>query len=112
MYKPEILFENDSFIALNNPAGLLSIPDREGKEPSLKSWLKEKYGNIFTVHRLDRDTSGIIVFAKNEATHKYLSMSFEDRTTEKIYASVAQGSAPQQQGSNVAPPMDQPVRQG
>ncbi|MBS1662723.1 MAG: RNA pseudouridine synthase, partial [Bacteroidetes bacterium] len=63
MFKPEILVETDNFIAINKPAGLLSIPDREGKEPSLKSWLREKYGNIFTVHRLDRETSGVIVFA-------------------------------------------------
>ena len=53
-----IVLENDDFIALNKPSGLLSIPDREGKEISLKILLKEKYGNIFTVHRLDRDNSG------------------------------------------------------
>lgn len=56
--------ENDNWVALNKPSGLLSIPDREGKEISLKTLLKEKYGDIFTVHRLDRDTSGLIVFAK------------------------------------------------
>src|SRR5258708_37080507 len=99
MYKSEILFKTPSFAPTNNPAGLLSIPDREGKEPSLKSWLKEKYGSIFTVHRLDRETSGIIVFAKNETSHKYLSMAFEERTMEKIYAGIVQGSLPQKQGS-------------
>jgi len=88
MQKPDILFENEDFIALNKPAGLLSIPDREGKDPSLKSWLKEKYGSIFTVHRLDRDTSGVIVFAKNETTHKYLSKIFEERAVEKIYQGI------------------------
>ena len=68
--------ENDNWVALNKPSGLLSIPDREGKEISLKTLLKEKYGDIFTVHRLDRDTSGLIVFAKNELTHKHLSKQF------------------------------------
>ncbi len=76
-----IIFENDDFIALNKPSGLLSIPDREGKEISLKALLKEKFGNIFTVHRLDRDTSGLIVFAKNEIAHKHLSLQFEGRQT-------------------------------
>lgn len=81
---PEIIvFENDDFVALNKPSGLLSIPDREGKEVSLKILLKEKYGDIFTVHRLDRDTSGLIVFAKNEASHKHLSLQFENRLTKK-----------------------------
>ena len=70
-----IIAENDDYIALNKPSGLLSIPDREGKEISLKNVLKEKYGNIFTVHRLDKDTSGLIVFAKNEATHKFFITS-------------------------------------
>lgn len=49
-----ILFEDEDMIVLNKPAGLLSIPDRFGKEVSLKSLLQEKYGEIFTVHRLDQ----------------------------------------------------------
>ena len=60
-----IVFENEDLIALNKPSGLLSIPDREGKDISLKTLLQEKYQQVFTVHRLDKDTSGIIVFAKN-----------------------------------------------
>ncbi|GGB19349.1 RluA family pseudouridine synthase [Puia dinghuensis] len=112
MYKPEILFENDAFVAINKPAGLLSIPDRQGKEPSLKSWLREKYGNIFTVHRLDRDTSGVIVFAKDEATHKYLSGIFEDREVEKVYQGLVQGILPQQKGSIDLPIMEHPAKPG
>ena len=61
----DILFEDEDIIVLNKPAGLFSIPDRFGKEVSLKSLLQEKYGEIFTVHRLDQFTSGLIVFAKN-----------------------------------------------
>ena len=67
-----IVEETTDWIALNKPAGLLSIPDREGKDISLKKMLLEKYGNIFTVHRLDRGTSGLILFAKNEEAHKHL----------------------------------------
>jgi 23S rRNA pseudouridine1911/1915/1917 synthase len=88
---PDILLENDHFIILNKPSGLLSIPDRMGQEISLKQLLQEKYGNIFTVHRLDRDTSGIIVFAKDEETHKFLSMAFEERTVAKYYLGIVQG---------------------
>ena len=55
-----ILFEDEDMIVLNKPAGLLSIPDRFGKDISLKSLLIEKYGEIFTVHRLDQYTSGLI----------------------------------------------------
>lgn len=99
----EPIFQNDDFILINKPSGLLSIPDREGKEDSLKNILREKYGQIFTVHRLDRDTSGLIVFAKNEATHKYLSQLFEERTVEKIYIGIVTGSLTEKKGSIDAP---------
>jgi 23S rRNA pseudouridine955/2504/2580 synthase/23S rRNA pseudouridine1911/1915/1917 synthase len=80
-----LISESEDFVVLNKPPGLLSIPDREGKEISLKVLLQQEYGSIYTVHRLDRDTSGIILFAKNEATHKHLSKQFEERSTRKIY---------------------------
>lgn len=110
---PEIIvFENDDFVALNKPSGLLSIPDREGKEVSLKILLKEKYGDIFTVHRLDRDTSGLIVFAKNEASHKHLSLQFENRLTKKIYQGLIIGSLPEKKGSINSPIAEHPAQNG
>jgi 23S rRNA pseudouridine1911/1915/1917 synthase len=87
----DILFENDDFVVINKPAGLLSIPDRMQSEPSLKDKLLEKYGNIYTVHRLDKGTSGVIVFARNEDTHKHLSQQFEERSTRKIYTGLVIG---------------------
>ena len=93
-----ILYESDEVVALNKPSGLLSIPDREGKEPSLKILLKEKYGDIFTVHRIDRDTSGLIIFAKNQESHKNLSHQFEARLTRKIYVGLVIGSPSLKQG--------------
>ena len=56
----DILFEDQDMIVINKPAGVLSIPDRFGKELSIKSMLLDKYGTIFTVHRLDQATSGLI----------------------------------------------------
>jgi 23S rRNA pseudouridine1911/1915/1917 synthase len=112
MQKPDIIFENDDFIVLNKAAGMLSIPDREGKDPSLKSWLKEKYGNIFTVHRLDRGTSGVILFAKTESAHKHLSMAFEERSVEKVYMGIVQGSLAEAKGSVDVPLMEHPVKKG
>jgi len=110
---PEIIvFENDDLVALNKPSGLLSIPDREGKEVSLKILLKEKYGDIFTVHRLDRDTSGLIVFAKNEASHKHLSQQFENRQTKKIYRGLVIGSLTEKQGSINSPIAEHPAQNG
>lgn len=95
---PDILFENDDFVAVNKPAGLLTVPDREQKEISLKAILNHKYGKIFVVHRLDRDTSGVIVFAKNETTHKYLSQLFEGREIQKFYLGFVNGTLPDKAG--------------
>jgi 23S rRNA pseudouridine955/2504/2580 synthase/23S rRNA pseudouridine1911/1915/1917 synthase len=97
--KDWIVFENDDFIVLNKPSGLLSIPDREGKASSLKGLLQQQYKNIFTVHRLDRDTSGLIVFAKNESAHKHLSLQFEEKQTEKIYVGLVYGSPLEKKGT-------------
>jgi 23S rRNA pseudouridine955/2504/2580 synthase/23S rRNA pseudouridine1911/1915/1917 synthase len=109
---PEIIFENDHFIIINKPPGLLSIPDREGKETSLKQLLQQKYGEIFTVHRLDRDTSGIILFAKDEETHKYLAQLFESRNIQKYYRAVLLGTPAEPNGSIDAPISEHPVHKG
>jgi 23S rRNA pseudouridine1911/1915/1917 synthase len=107
-----ILHETENFIALNKPSGMLSIPDREGKEPSLKTMLREKYGNIFTVHRIDRDTSGLILFAKNEAAHKHYSKQFEERQTKKIYTGLVTGSPAHKTGTIEAPIAEHPAQNG
>lgn len=107
-----IVLENDDFVGINKPPGLLSIPDREGKDVSLKILLKERYGNIFTVHRLDKDTSGMIVFAKNTVTHKHLSQQFEGRQTKKIYQGLVIGSLPEKQGTMEAPIAEHPALNG
>lgn len=108
----ETLFENDHFIVINKPAGLLSIPDREGKELSLKRMLQDEYGDIFTIHRLDRETSGVIVFAKDEDTHKLLSKAFEERSVEKYYVGIVNGKLPEQEGSIILPIMEHPGKRG
>jgi len=110
--RPEIIFENEYFVAVNKPAGLLSIPDRLGQELSLKQLLKDRYGEIYTVHRLDKDTSGIIVFAKDEATHKQLSQSFEGREVEKYYQGLVQGIPFNKQDSVDASIMEHPGKTG
>lgn len=107
-----VIFQNDDFVAVNKPSGLLTIPDREGKEISLKQLLKEAFGEIFTVHRLDRDTSGLVVFALNEATHKHLSQQFETRETGKIYNGLVLGKPVQSEGLINEPIAEHPTKKG
>ena len=90
----------------------MTIPDRAQSEPSLKDMLKDKYGNIFTVHRLDRDTSGLVLFAKNETSHKWLNQLFEDRMVDKFYAGIVIGQPAEQKGLIDAPIAEHPSLKG
>ena len=110
--KYDIIFENDDFVAVNKPSGLLTIPDREQTEKSLKEYLIDKYKNIFVVHRLDKDTSGLVVFAKNETTHKFLCKIFEDRKVEKFYLGIVIGEPVEKTGIIDAPITDHLTRKG
>ncbi|MDQ2752385.1 MAG: RluA family pseudouridine synthase [Bacteroidota bacterium] len=87
----QIIYQNDEWIAINKPAGMLSIPDRKQTEASLKDILIKEFGAIYTVHRLDKETSGVIVFAKTEESHKQLSQLFEKRDVTKIYNGLVHG---------------------
>ncbi len=108
--KLEIIFENEDFIAINKPAKLLSIPDRFGKDDSLKSILQDQMEKVFTIHRLDKDTSGLIIFAKNEATHRHLSQQFEGRDVEKYYLGLVSGTLMTKKGTIDVPIMEHPCK--
>ena len=107
-----IIEETANWIALNKPAGLLSIPDRKGKDISLKSILQEKYGEIFTVHRLDKETSGVILFAKTADAHRFFSQQFEERTVGKIYVGLVNGIPSEKEGTIDSPIGDHPTKKG
>ncbi len=91
-YGIEILFENEAFLIVSKPPDVLTIPDRSlSDRPSVAGELTKLYGKIFIVHRLDRETSGILCFAKTEAAHRHLSMQFEHKTVQKIYIALLDG---------------------
>lgn len=95
---PEIYMDDD-ILAINKPAGLLSIPDRfQENKANCQSLLREKYQEIFTVHRLDKDTSGALIFARNPQAHRDLSLMFEQNKVEKYYLAVTQGYFDQLEG--------------
>ena len=83
--KPEVIYEDDNVLVLNKPAGLLSMAKGEYcPEKTL-----EDYGLL--VHRLDRDTSGVVIMAKNEDTQTMLRRQFQDRKAHKTYYAVVTG---------------------
>jgi len=97
--QPSIIFEDDDIIVLNKPAHYLTIPDRfVAERPNLVTFLRNRLEDIFIVHRLDKETSGVIIFAKNAAAHRNLSMQFEARTVDKIYLALVEGAVHKEEG--------------
>ncbi|MCB0641442.1 MAG: RluA family pseudouridine synthase, partial [Phaeodactylibacter sp.] len=98
----DILFEDEHFILVNKESGLLSIPDRYNADrPNLLHALQavRPEAEILTVHRLDRETSGAICFAKHAEAHRLLSRLFENREVRKIYRALVLGKLPLDEGS-------------
>jgi 23S rRNA pseudouridine955/2504/2580 synthase/23S rRNA pseudouridine1911/1915/1917 synthase len=92
MKKLDILYEDDEIVVINKTANILSIPDRyDPKKINLKTILENRYDSIYVVHRLDKDTSGVICFAKSEASHRNLNLQFHTRKIGKIYHLFCEG---------------------
>jgi 23S rRNA pseudouridine1911/1915/1917 synthase len=89
-----ILLEDDAVLAINKPSGLLVLPDRyDHNLLNLYDLLKETFGTIFMVHRIDRETSGVVLFAKTVEAHAQLNTAFEQRQVEKKYRAIVAGTS-------------------
>lgn len=89
----EILHDDAQMIAVNKPAGLLSVPGRgEHLADCLLSRLQAVFPDVLLVHRLDRDTSGVMIFALTPHAQRHLSRQFEDRVARKIYVARVAGA--------------------
>lgn len=93
LINPEIVFENSSFVIIDKPAGLLSVKARGclACEKTAADFIREKYGQVYVVHRLDRQTSGLMIFARNSQAHREISSMFEQRKIEKKYLALVWG---------------------
>ncbi len=105
----KILYEDESVLAVNKPSGLLVHPDGRASDYTLTHWIGEKYPELADVgelqvlhsggvikrpgivHRLDRDTSGVILIAKTKESHQFLKEQFQSHNVEKIYNTVVYG---------------------
>ena len=117
----EIIFEDEDYIVVNKPSGLLTMPGRgpAAREKNLLALLTQYMCNkglrssggqapkrpMFVVHRLDKDASGLIIFAKNEQTHRYFSIMFETKAIKKIYLVAVEGFVTPRRGE-----IDKPVK--
>lgn len=112
----EILYEDDDVVVINKPAGLVVHPDGRTQEPTVTDWIISKYPETKEVgepwvnpkgetlyrpgivHRLDRDTSGVLIIAKNQLSFDNLKRQFQNRLTEKVYNAFVYGELPEDEG--------------
>lgn len=90
----DLLYEDEHLLVINKPAGMRTIPDGyQPNLPNLHHILTERYGRLWVVHRLDRETSGVLLFARDAETHRWLNQQFQNREVNKEYHLLAIGKA-------------------
>ena len=100
----KLLLERPGFVAIDKPAGIVVIPGRDGAADCVRTRLEAQLGRpVWVVHRLDRDTSGVMLFALDAPTHRTLSMAFEQGEIHKRYVALVEGRF------DVARLIDQPL---
>lgn len=102
----EIIYQDKDILVVNKPVNTLVIPDQHTDEKKtlvgmLKKQLNQK---IWVVHRIDRDTTGVLIFAKNAEAHRYISMQFENSKVKKKYLALLSGVLEDEEGT-----IDKPI---
>lgn len=109
MTEISIVYEDNNLLVINKPSGLITHPkNTEDKQDSVTGWLVEKYPETKTigedplrpglVHRLDKDTSGLLVIAKNQDSFLYLKSLFQDKKIKKFYMALVCGKPKEPKG--------------
>jgi 23S rRNA pseudouridine1911/1915/1917 synthase len=100
-----VIYEDEALIVVNKPAGLLAVPlERRAEAPSVYDQIEAHFRSRgkrrpFVVHRIDRDTSGLVVFAKNGGAQDRLKQQFKRREPERVYLAVVYGEPSPPQGT-------------
>ncbi|CAM4095388.1 bifunctional tRNA pseudouridine(32) synthase/23S rRNA pseudouridine(746) synthase RluA [Pseudoalteromonas byunsanensis] len=96
----EILYQDSHMLVINKPSGLLTVPGKDPKHAdSAISRVNTVFPNARIVHRLDMATSGVLCLAMSKEAHRFLSIQFQDRLTNKYYIARVHGKLEQQMGS-------------
>lgn len=90
----QVLYEDEQVVAVDKPAGVPTIPDRFGSD-SVQAMLERERGEkLWVVHRLDREVTGVLVFARDASAHRQLSIAFERHDAKKEYEALSEGDPP------------------
>lgn len=91
MNQPRIIQITPLWLAVDKPAGWLTIPGRDAAAPVLSDWARREHGEIWIVHRLDRETSGVVLFARTAEAHRQANLWFSRHEARKSYDLMAAG---------------------
>jgi 23S rRNA pseudouridine1911/1915/1917 synthase len=91
MQKIKILYEDKDILVIDKPSGALVHPDQRSKEETILDFFIKKYPKLEIVHRLDKETSGVLILAKNKKAHEFLKKQFQERTIKKKYLAIVEG---------------------
>jgi 23S rRNA pseudouridine1911/1915/1917 synthase len=89
--KIKVLYEDSNILAIEKPSGILVHPDQYSEEKTILDLFIKKYPKLEIVHRLDRETSGVMLLAKNQKAHEFLKKQFMDRVVKKTYVAIVNG---------------------
>ncbi len=110
---PSVIYADDQILIADKPSGITVIPERYNTEkPSVQSILEKEYDKLWVVHRIDRETTGIVAFARNEEAHKNLSKQFENREVHKLYKAIVSGRMEGDAGEIDSPIAEKPNKPG
>jgi RluA family pseudouridine synthase len=93
-----IIYEDDDIVVVDKPAGMIVYPDGKHDYPALSHWLESRYKEHYFAHRIDRETSGVLVVAKSEEAHAFLKEQFQDREVKKVYRAFLHGPLKEERG--------------
>lgn len=104
----KILLEDESIVLIDKPVGIPTIPERlDAQGACIKKTLEDTLGQkLLVVHRLDKEVSGLLIFAKTNEAHRFLNLEFEHRRVSKTYLALLWGYMEQSSGL-----IDKPIRQ-
>ncbi|MBP6883611.1 MAG: RluA family pseudouridine synthase [Candidatus Pacebacteria bacterium] len=94
----KVLYEDTNILAIDKPAGISVQNDEKSTDKTVLDFVVKKYKKAELVHRLDKDTSGVLLIAKNAKTHEFLKQQFQTRTVKKIYHTVVSGFMKEDRG--------------
>jgi len=96
--KIKVLYEDSGILAIDKPSGILVHGDQRSKDKTIQDLFLKKYPKLEIVHRLDRETSGVMLLAKNKKAHEFLKKQFMGREVKKVYNAIVSGSVKNDHG--------------